>query len=354
MSAPIQKTLQALTLMVALPCVSVVVMECRTWRKELAQPHYGLATFDNQEKHVKTPAMPDCVHLRPYPITMESLLELPFGTLDDAGVPYNEETADTPAAYQPTSIAQYALAQWNAYLATGNEQHRDAFLIQARWLVSHETLLAPDMSGWPIPFPVHSYNVAANWLSALTQGNGISVLVRAYQLTQDDCFLQVARRALRTFEVDIRDGGVCATVGEDGIFFEEVANYPAAHVLNGYVLALFGLYDYVELTGDTAIAMLIERSLKTLHTFINDFDSGYWSRYDLQGKRLAPPFYHALHVTLLEALAHHSRCTHCALLAERWKAYQRSPLCQLRYFVATRTARYKRGYRRILSLFAKG
>src|SRR5438552_157577 len=80
------------------------------------------------------------------------------------------------------------------------------------------------------------------WLSALTQGNCVSVLVRAYQLTDEEIFLKVARRAIRSFELDIQNGGVSVFVGDDGIFFEEVAVSPAAHILNGYILALFGLY----------------------------------------------------------------------------------------------------------------
>ena len=110
-----------------------------------------------------------------------------------------------------------------------------------------------------MPFSVSDYNASAPWLSALTQGNAVSVLVRAYRLTHEEVFLQVARRAMRTFELDIRDGGVSTSIGEDGVFFEEFAVYPASHVLNGYILALFGLYDYADLTGDTRVAALIRR-----------------------------------------------------------------------------------------------
>src|SRR5690349_12291372 len=69
-----------------------------------------------------------------YPIDVSPLLTLWLSTLDDAGVPFQVH----PAGYHPTNIAQYALSQWNQYLATNDERHRQVFLTQARWLVEHE------------------------------------------------------------------------------------------------------------------------------------------------------------------------------------------------------------------------
>jgi heparosan-N-sulfate-glucuronate 5-epimerase len=321
-----------------LPLVGLLVSEWDHWQYEWKQPHYHLASVVH--------GTPD---LLPYAIDMAPLLSLPFGELDEVGVPYNHARQGYPAGYHPTSIAQYALARWNAYLATGDEKHKEAFLVQARWLVENEKPLGNHVGGWPVPFALYAYNAPPMWLSALTQGNAISVLVRAYQLSSNDQFLQVARRAVRTFELDSCDGGVATTVGEDGVFFEEVANTPAAHVLNGYLLALFGLYDYVHYVDDSHINVLIKRSLTTLHTLIDEFDTGYWSLYDLRFRIPAPLFYHALHVTLLQALAHLSGCQHCAMLAVKWDRYQNIPGSRLRYFIMSRLLRGRRVLLRNLS-----
>lgn len=323
------------------PLIGILIAEWQDWRKEQIKPRYRLA-----------PLTHDSTALPFYPIDMEPLLALPFGYLDQAGVLYNAPHASAPGAYHPTSIAQYALAQWNAYLTTKDERHKQEFLTQAHWLVQHGEPIGDDSIGWLIPFPSLKYNAAKPWLSALTQGNCISVLVRASRLTGEEIFLQVARRAVHTFELDIRDNGVSTPVGDDGIFFEEVAAYPAAHILNGYLLALFGLYDYVALTDDAAIKVLIQRSLVALHTFIDELDLGYWSRYDWLFQDPASQFYHALHVVLLQALAHYSGCKHCAMLSSRWDAYQRSTLCKLRYFNSSRVSRYRSAIRRkLLSLY---
>ncbi len=331
----------------ALPIISSIVSVCQGWYEEQEKPLYRLAAAQN---HTSLPN---------YPLDMWPLLALPLGTLDEVGVPCNAPTQKYPSVYHPTTIAQYALAHWNSYLATGSEKHREAFMIQARWLVAHELRFSEDRGGWQIPFAVPEYYALEPWLSAMTQGEGISVLVRAYRLTGDDTFLQVARRAVQTFELDIRDGGVSASIGDGGTFFEEVAAYPAAHILNGYLFAIFGLYDYVALASDPKVTELIRRSLDTLHMLIDKYDNGYWSYYDLLNKHLASQFYHSLHVLQLKALSQYSDCEYCANLAERWARYQQSRICQIRYFIASRIlrsgfvtcmiSRYCKAFHRILS-----
>lgn len=317
--------------------LSAVASERAYWRLEKQLPHYGLP-----------PTPPDYDGLPFYAIDMSPLLRMPFGGLDDDGVLYNAATHEHPASYQPTSIAQYALAHWNQYLISGAYEHVEAFVRQARWLLAHETPVAEGAGGWPIAYPAPKYGAKPNWMSALAQGNVISVFVRAFKLTGDPAYMESARRAARTFALDALDGGVSAPVGDDGIFFEEVAAYPASHVLNGYALALFGLYDYAAVTHDEQVNELIERSLKTFHEFVDEYDTGYWSRYDLLHRHLAPRFYHALHVTLMQALARYNGCRHCYELAERWDGYQRRPTTRMRYWVASRAARYvSRGLKRL-------
>lgn len=301
------------------------------WSEEQKVPRYG-----------RNEVQEDGNQLSCYPLDMSPSLALPRGTLDDTGVPYNAPTKEYPAAYHPTTIAEYALAHWNSYLATGHEKHKRAFMTQAYWLVEHELCFEDGRGGWLIPFSVPEYFVSEPWLSAMTQGECISVLVRAYQLSGEKAFLRSTQRAIRTFELDIRDGGVCTYIENKGIFFEEVAAYPAAHILNGYFFALFGLYDYVTLTNDPGIVELIKSSLITLYKLINEYDTGYWSLYGLLHRNMATQFYHSLHVSQLEVLAHLSSCEHFAIIATRWTRYQQSGICQLRYFIASRFSRINR------------
>lgn len=284
-------------------------------------------------KHpVKTKAHLD---LLPYPIDVSQSLDLPFYTVAGTKVFGHSAHGTFSAFNDPTRTAQCALANWNAYLIQGHTQHREVFEAQADWLLHSRSLLSNGACGWLQSVPSNAQGASRPCLSVLTQGTAISVLVRAYSLTGKDPFLQAACQAVRTFELDILDGGVSAPVVENGVFFEEVAVYPAAHVLNAYMPGLFGLYDYVAVTNDRKIEVLLQHTLETFHSLLDEFDTGFWTRHDLLSRSLATRFYHALHIMLLEALAQYSGCEHCALLAARWASYQRHPTCRLRYFVAS-------------------
>ncbi|HEX6479929.1 MAG TPA: D-glucuronyl C5-epimerase family protein [Ktedonobacteraceae bacterium] len=284
----------------------------------------------------------------PYPIDLSTLPGRSQFTLDGAGVPYHIH----PKGYDPTSIAHYALAHWNEYLLTGAEDHREAFLTQARWLVEHEVCAGGEAGGWPVSFSQPGVDGEGVALSALVQGNALSVLLRAYQLTGKEVFLETARRAVCTFELDILDGGVCTPIGENGIFFEEVAVYPATHAPGGFMFALIGLYDYVSLTGDTRMAELIQRGLMTWHLLLDEFDVGFWICTDLLHRELASPLDFALQTTLLDALASYSGCEHCSRLASRWKSYRSQRLSRLRYEISHACASLRRAlWHRMQTMF---
>lgn len=265
--------------------------------------------------------------LAAFPVDMSAALALAHCVLDASGVPYWGKIA----TYDPITITRYALAHWNMALKGDNQVAQQVFLKQAEWLVKHEVSIKDDAGGWPIPIPAASGPADRVCLSASRQGNALSVLVRAYQLTCDRTFLIVARRVVRTFERDILDGGVCAPVGEHGVFFEDVAIYPAAHGLDGMLFALLGLYDYLVVTGDTMINELIEAGLAALHRLLPEFDPGFWTRADLLQRHLSTHAQLSLHVRLMEALATCTGCQHCIRLALKWQQYQQQPLSYFRY-----------------------
>ncbi len=272
-----------------------------------------------------------------YPLDMSPLLALSTTHLDQRGIFYLTSACGSAVAlYHPRAIAQYALAHWNAYLLDGQEGHRDGFLRQTEWLLAHELHLSDEVGVWPVPYAIPAYHAPCSSASASTQGCVLSALIRAYQLTGCEDFFQAARRAVGAYQRDILDGGIAAPIGEDGIFFEEVAVYPAAHILSGCLLALVALYDYVGVTQDGRIELLIQRCVSTLHLLFNHFDTGYWSRYDLLHEQLASDFYHALHATLLEIVGQETGCDHCLKLAARWHGYARRPLCSLRVLLVRR------------------
>ncbi|HEX9069767.1 MAG TPA: D-glucuronyl C5-epimerase family protein [Ktedonobacterales bacterium] len=267
-----------------------------------------------------------------YPFDFAPLLLSASESLDEASVPLERPSGAGPGVDDPTKSAQLALAHWNAFHKTGSADHREGFLAQARWLASHEVSLADGVGGWPMPFPHEAYYAPAGYLSALTQGIGLSVLAHAHELTHEDDFLRAAQRIARTFALDALDGGVATPIGDDGVCFEEIAVYPAGHQLAGFIFGLLGLYDYVALTNDEQAGALIRRGLTTLDGLLSEYDTGFWTRRDLLSPHLASPANHALQVTLLQALARRPGNERFAATASRWSGYQRSVRSQARCF----------------------
>src|SRR5258708_32703838 len=109
-----------------------------------------------------------------YPIDMLLFLMSPHWFLTAIGVPNNMSSLE----YHPITIAQNALANWNQYRATNDESHRNMFLAQAQWLVENYARIDNDAGGLPISSFHPTVRREGLCLSALAQGNALSVLVR--------------------------------------------------------------------------------------------------------------------------------------------------------------------------------
>jgi glycosyltransferase involved in cell wall biosynthesis len=313
--------------------------------RSLKESSYRTTSWSTEaDTTIETGKVVDTSQLTPYPVALPldvSRSLVSPQTLDKAGVP-SVATADTASsAYHPTAIAQYALAAWNAYLDSGNARHRQTFMAQVAWLREHEVRLTTGAGVWPISSSARPGRTPKPVLSALTQGNVVSVLTRAYRLTGEETLLPAAHRAVQPVLQDILDGGVLAPVGDDGIFFEETAVYPAAHVLSGHLFVILGLHDYLSLTDDAEIADIMGRGHTTLHRFLEEFDARFWSRSDLLHRHLASPATHTLHAALLGALAQALPCEQCASAARRWATQQFRPSSRLRYSFSKGAARVR-------------
>src|SRR5579859_1468246 len=273
--------------------------------------------------------------LVPYPIDMSSwLIPLPVPMTGSQ----EAECSD------PMRIAQYTLALWNRYCITHTESDRSAFLMKARWFVVHEVQIGDGFSSWPTTFPHAQVATRGSWLSALTQGCAVSLLTRAYQLTHEDIFRQVAARASNTFLQDILDGGVSSPMGSNGIFFEEVAVYPAAHSFDGFIYAIVGLYDSVAQTQDPQIEDLVRRALKTFRNSIDEFDADFWTYTDLVQRQLTLPAQLERQIHLLEILAKQTGDNCYETVATRWKGYHRRAGSRLRYYANNMLACSRRAF----------
>jgi heparosan-N-sulfate-glucuronate 5-epimerase len=202
-------------------------------------------------------------------------------------------------------VIQWGLGAYERHLAGEGEQWLEGARALGEELLRKQQRGGVRDGGWvhPRPFP-HTFRLPREWLSAMAQGEGASLLVRMHRATGEEKFAEAARRALGPLTVPTREGGVQAML-DGGPFPEEYPTDPPSFVLNGAIFALWGCYDVGVALNDREWARAFEEGVDALAANLHRWDTGYWSRYDLARHpvtNVASSFYHGLHINQLEAM----------------------------------------------------
>lgn len=235
------------------------------------------------------------------------------GLTDEEGIPVNV-LVDGRKVYFATTIVQKALGHWDKWLLTRDDADKEMFLKLCHWLLTHQD----EHGGWPI-WAELGLSLASPY-SAMTQGECISAFVRAWKMTGSPEFAEGAKRALELMCRPVEEGGTVIFEGGEP-FLEEAPSMPRSTILNGWIFALFGLYDFWLAFKDKSARELFEISLHTLKKHLYDYDAGYWSYYDVQG-HLASPFYHDVHIYQLHALCIIDEGPEFKKWRDRWEQYK--------------------------------
>ncbi len=223
--------------------------------------------------------------------------------------------------YFPVGIFQYAFGLLDLYYTTKKKEYIDKFKQCADWAIEHQS----ETGAWDN----FSYYYPDNPYGAMAQGEGASLLLRAYARSNDDKYLIAAKKALDFMLKDTEDGGCTSYCNGETIFLE----YPHRKaVLNGWIFAWWGLYDYVLVTKNAKYKTVMEKSLKSLVKTMPHFKNTYWSIYDLE-HRIASPFYHNLHIAQMQAMYQLTGEDIFNDYAKRWEKQKKNPFCQVLAFV---------------------
>ena len=234
------------------------------------------------------------------------------GARDSEGIPFSR-TSQGKHLYFPTTITQYGLGHFDLWLEGGGEEHRKAVFKVADWLVASQD----ECGGWDV-FGSLDIQVT-NPYSAMTQGQAISVLLRAFLQTEMEAYLKSAKRALALTLTPLHQGGTTLYKGSD-IYLEEAVTREQNTILNGWIFAIFGLWDYALSVGEESAKEALAATLDTLSGCLVRYDRGWWSNYDRHGA-IASPFYHRLHIALLEALYELTGRDVFGIVGKRWEGY---------------------------------
>jgi len=260
-----------------------------------------------------------------------------IGPDDDRGLPLTT----TPAGprHSPAVLAKYGLGSLELYLRTGNTARRAAVETVARWLIENNEEIPCGFLGWPMPTVPRAYarDLPEHWFSGEAHAECISLLSRASSLLAVDGADETVRRAVGGLWTPIDDGGLARELGDGGaeggletaLFVEQ---FPmegrSSLVLGTHLRAMTALRDASQLADaeqDEGARATLRRMELGLEYVLESYDTGYWSRFDLderwRGTPLASPLRHGEHILQLERHAGASGSRLAAATATRWGSY---------------------------------
>lgn len=228
-------------------------------------------------------------------------------SLDSDGIPvtdYGTLHGEAGRRYNPTFIANYALALYRDFLDTRDNKLLQQFQKQVQWFLKTKTRRyynGIEFWVWEFDFDHPLFGAKAPWISALSQGRVLCVFLAAYDLMGNPDYIRAAEYAFRSFIVPTSGGGVTTFDGNIA-WYEEVADEEAisSKILNGHIAALQGLWTFWKWTGRMDVKKYLDLGIAAVKRDIGLYDAGfisYYSQYPINPREYAPARdYNTLHI----------------------------------------------------------
>lgn len=222
--------------------------------------------------------------------------------------------------HHPLRTSRTAMRLIHCYRDSGDDRYLDkaetiaAALVEAGF-EQDGALYVPYGYDWGNPDG--SRHMRAPWVSGMAQGTVLTVFSHLYEVTDEEEYRETADAIFRSFtnvqQVASDDWATIASPltempGDedepDYFWVEEYPVEPPQHVLNGFVVGLFGLYDYWHHVDSEAGYDPLCAALTTVEDNIEAYrvpDEVSW--YDLAEAYRGNTHYHSTHINQLRLLA---------------------------------------------------
>lgn len=151
-----------------------------------------------------------------------------------------------------------------------------------------------------IPFEV----MKPTWYSGMAQGQFLSFASLLYINTKNDKYLKLSEQIFKSLALIKAENEIWVSCIDrnKNLWIEEYPMEYPNFTLNGFIFAIFGLYDYAHINNSDEVLRYLKGTLTTVYNNIDKYrNKGYPSFYCLRHKTWYPS-YHNIHIMQLELL----------------------------------------------------
>ena len=241
--------------------------------------------------------------------------------LEGESLPTVKDESGTTIEF-PVAIFQYGLGSYDLFLQSEEQKYKNKFIQCCEWALSRQL----ENGAWSNFFFIYPQNP----YGAMCQGEGASLLLRGFVATGNQAYLDAAKKAIDFMLLSVGEGG-CTDYSDNKLVMLEYTHRGA--VRNGWIFALFGLYDYILCAdAEKKYTDAFNTSVDSLITFMPRHTTSYWSMYDLCGK-ISSPFYHGLHIAQMQAMYRLTGREEFDAYAKKWEKNQKNIICKSTAFI---------------------
>lgn len=200
--------------------------------------------------------------------------------------------------HNPVTTSYTAIAFYQNYLKSDDARQLNSFFNNADWLL--DNMDSVGYLHYDFAYQHTDYVLDSGWTSGMAQGQALSVLSIAYNVTNSKKYLDGAEKIFSTF-FDRSSPYRFIDVENGYLYIEEYPNPDSCHVLNGQIFGTWGLWDYYVVSGSETSLDLFCSSLQTIvDNYLQWFISENKTKYCLHNAYKEK--YHHVHLRQLESL----------------------------------------------------
>ena len=161
------------------------------------------------------------------------------------------------------------------------------------------------------------------WISGMAQATAIQALARASQLLGDSGLRRYAREAFPAFSTP-PPTGVRTRGPLGGTHYLQYSFAPRLYIINAFLQAVIGLYDYSKITGDATARRLFVQAEPEARRELPRNDTGDWSTYSFGGAESTREYHELLREFSASLCSRLHRDVYCDT-ARKFAAYTTEP-----------------------------